>query len=288
LTPIRAYWWRPTRPWRSLASEVIHNLPAWARTVAGARSLPRNFGDELTPSILEAVTGRRVRWAPVTTADLIAVGSIIDTYLRRPQAVGLIWGSGLRVPDVARRRQVDKGKVVAVRGSITASALGVSVPLGDPGILSVMWRRPSRRSGGLLVPHFSALNSPRGRDQLRAAKASGFAVALPSLAPKEMFDRIQSSDYVLSNSLHALVMSDAAGVPALRLTDLGLSSESRFKYDDYCSAFDESFVTASVEESVMRLPVSARELMEARSTRVSRALPELQAGLVGALEGAPL
>src|SRR5690625_7026924 len=69
--PISTFWWRWKYP---------HRL---------------NFGDELTPPLVERITGRRVVWASPDKCDLVGAGSVVQMVLRRQgQNQPRIWGSG--------------------------------------------------------------------------------------------------------------------------------------------------------------------------------------------------
>src|SRR3954465_15325691 len=73
---MRLHWWAPRRRLRTAATEMLHHGPSWARLVT--RGSFTNFGDEVSPLILREVTGQAIEWAPLHSADVIAVGSIIE------------------------------------------------------------------------------------------------------------------------------------------------------------------------------------------------------------------
>lgn len=94
-----------------------------------------NVGDQLTPVIIEYLTGVRPGFVRQTTmGKLLAVGSLVEF----TEIGDTIWGSGL-----IERRKINKYKdvtILAVRGKLTAECMrqsGYNVPevYGDPALL---------------------------------------------------------------------------------------------------------------------------------------------------------
>ncbi|WP_372449663.1 polysaccharide pyruvyl transferase family protein [Nocardioides daeguensis] len=220
-----------SRGWLSLAAEV-------------PRRLGTNFGDELSPMVVELVTGRRVTWAPPQRAALAAVGSIVELLIAGGFQ-GVVWGSGCR-----RSSQQDRDGIsfAAVRGQLSATALGLSgTPVGDPGVLASEFATTSgthvrgRRSA---IPHFRTWNSVAGREAVRALRASGFRIIPPTLPPRDVIREVAASELVLSSSLHGLIVAHSLGRPAIRFNIDG-HGEPDFKYQDFYSALDEPAPAAS-------------------------------------------
>src|SRR5699024_7085993 len=115
-SPIGTFWWRWKFP---------HRL---------------NFGDGLTPSLVERLTGRRVIWSAPDRCELVGAGSVIQMILKRQGANHpRICGSRYILEDRSgeAHAQLD---VLAVRGRSTLSRVDNlsprSIALGDPGILA--------------------------------------------------------------------------------------------------------------------------------------------------------
>lgn len=282
------YWWRPCSPWQSAFTELRTNARGWATGVALTGRHPSNFGDELTPLLVEAVVRRRVEWSRIDSADLVAVGSLIDAYIRHPATSAQIWGSGLRSGGSGLHERIPQERVLALRGEMTARALGVAAPLGDPGVLTAAWKSSARRGGRLLIPHFSVLNRRAGRQSLAAARSAGFRVVLPLEPPKDVFRAITAADFVVSNSLHALIMSDAAGVPAAMWSGAPGFSEPDFKYQDYNSITSDPLESLSLSSSGENFVLSQeiRERMDGRAQRLRTVIPPLAENLTCVLERA--
>jgi hypothetical protein len=237
LEPVGLYWWRPEGD---------------AFT---------NFGDELGPLLIERLFGQPVRRAAPRDCSLIAVGSIVHIALYAPRARPIhVWGSGL-----IKRRVLLRGRATgngwlqavrsfvdrdrrgahptllphAVRGRYTASRLGLggNIVLGDPGLLvgEVVEVPPKAYAVGV-VPHFKDLGTPELRRLLKGLpSARVIDVRHPAL---DVVREIGACEFVLSSSLHGLVVADGLGVPNRWLRLSSNLFGGRFKYDDYYSVFE--------------------------------------------------
>lgn len=238
---VHAFWWSPTKSARILKVELEGSGPAWGRLLLECGHTLHNFGDDLTPRLIEYALGERVRWAPPARADLIAVGSILELYAERGRGA-LVWGSGARrggdaAEGLELRRKL--GLVAAVRGPRTRAFLGLDpgTPLGDPGIL---WARAlglSRNESSTrpsLLPHYRVWQSGESRSIVRAFSEEGFRVIEPSRSPEHVASAIASSEYLVTSSLHGVIVAHSLGVPVVLTSfDADFSGEPPFKYTDY-------------------------------------------------------
>ena len=200
-----------------------------------------NFGDALSPIIVREITCRNAVYANIFNCELIALGSILDTYFRwRPARALLgsrqpvkVWGSGF-IKDGPPRRP-NGLMVAAVRGPLTRERLGLSedTPLGDPGLLISQFVKKSRtpRFAWGIVPHMADINDRRLRlltDQTRHATL----IRLDG-DPMTTLRRIADCECIVSTSLHGLISADALGIPNwwLRLGDRLIGGS--WKFEDY-------------------------------------------------------
>lgn len=197
------------------------------------RGVP-NFGDDLSKvivSLMLSTKGLTLDDEAWHQTQLLAIGSIIHF----AENGAVVWGSGIngKIPESELRfRALD---VRAVRGPRTADMLGsrgIQVPevFGDPALLlpQLAPSRFSRKS------RFSAVFVPNLNDVLHDEK-----IALPSdvplISPMQSWHKvicaILEADFVVSSSLHGLVIAEAYGIPAqyVRLSD----HENMFKFEDY-------------------------------------------------------
>jgi pyruvyltransferase len=257
VSSLKLFWWAPARDPRLAWPEVKANPAVWLRLAARTGRLATNFGDELSSHVVEAVTGRNVKWASPQQADLVAVGSVLGLYASQGSGAA-VWGSGIREPEDAHasKNLVSKlGPILAVRGVKTRAELGLSesTPLGDPGVLAPMFRTP-RQTGQrsvLAIPHFRAWSSPSGRETLKLLVQSGIKIAEPTLHPKTMIDRICGASLVLTSSLHGLILGHSLGVPTQLVSwNNHGAHEPDFKYADYASSLNHSISAVSITEAL--------------------------------------
>lgn len=216
MQPLKLYWWNETP----------------------------NFGDRIAQDIVAAVSGRAVIWASPADCDIFAVGSLFK-WIRAGVQAGesgrrpWVWGSGIMGP-----LRVDFGKkirVAAVRGPVTAALLNLSgrVALGDPGLLiSDVVPRPAPGEGivGIVAHHSMSLHSLAG---LRVG--GGRRVRLIDVKNADHLQVVRdiaACDFVLSSSLHGLIVADAYGIPNCWLDPRGIHRNAELKFHDYALAVD--------------------------------------------------
>lgn len=192
-----------------------------------------NFGDDINPWFLAALTGREFRWGSTRRSHLLGVGSIAA----KASAHSWAMGSGLLEP-VTRAERPRCGRVVALRGALTAEMLGAAPSfLGDPVLLmDRLLERPAVRAGRIgVVPHAISVRAwrhlLRGRDDLTLIDPRG--------DPLSVVKAIAACERVVSQSLHGLVVADAYGIPAVWIEPAPGMVGGRFKFDDYFTAFAE-------------------------------------------------
>jgi pyruvyltransferase len=224
--PLRMYWWRPWAPLRG------------------------NFGDELGPYLVEALFGIRTEWAEPDACEIAAAGSIVEILLsgkgnNRP----VLWGSGM-FWDSSGLVAAEEFQIAAVRGSLTKARitdLDSEVALGDPGLLAqVLLTSAPRREHSLgIVPHFLDADRPAVR-QLRTWPGV-MVIDVTDPAPQVVRD-IARCQYILSSSLHGLVVADSVGTPNAYVA---FSDDHRIggpnKFLDYYSVFADPDRQLSVQ-----------------------------------------
>lgn len=176
--PINAYWWRP-------------------------RNMPWNFGDELGAIILRhyGFTVRRVSFAK---AEYLLTGTMLDSAESKNPRIKVI-GSGSGHTHEAQHDFT----VLAVRGKLTAAALGVeNVPLGDLGLLaSRIWtKEPARYDIGVVRHYVDHEDYPFADIVIDATEPA-----------EEVIKKISSCRVIMSSSLHGIIVADSYGIPNMRI-----------------------------------------------------------------------
>ena len=174
---IYAYWWRP-------------------------RSGPHNFGDELGAIILRKL-GYKVKRVAFAKADVLLTGTMLDPAEgKNPNATIVGTGSG-HTHDAEHNFTV-----LAVRGALTAKALGVEATMGDLGLLaSRIWHKEPTRYNVGVVRHYVDKNEYPFAD-----------IVIDATEPAEdVIKKISSCRVILSSSLHGIIVADSYGIPNMRV-----------------------------------------------------------------------
>jgi len=191
-----------------------------------------NFGDELTPYIIERLWGRKCEWADIPDCEMAAVGSIIEILQWESEGQPIkVWGSGFIKPGPRyAHKNLD---FYAVRGPKSLSRIVQvrNVALGDPGLLCNRIFKASKKKTHKVgvVFHFTDENSP-ALDPIRDSQE--YLLINPLNKPDEVIRQITSCEFILSSSLHGLIMADAFNVPNywMPLSEL-LGGD--YKFEDY-------------------------------------------------------
>ncbi len=197
-----------------------------------------NFGDKITPLILDYL-GLKYKWAPPESAHLIGVGSLLESV--PDNFAGTIWTTGQLYEST--RKDLSRASVLAARGRLTLERVQcrnkAAVGLGDGGLLCHLFYRPARKRYKLgLVPHFADFEDPI----LRQIKSSSSEITLVDLCAKalDVIQVVGQCEYVLSSSLHGLVLADSLKIPN-RWIELNHGPRTvlgqDFEFRDYYSIF---------------------------------------------------
>jgi len=157
------------------------------------------------------------------TIRMFAIGSVI--HAARSEMV--IWGSGIR-NSITQPPKV-KFDIRAVRGPLTRKRMmenGYDCPAiyGDPALLLPLFYNPKieKKYDYTIIPHYYKENDVP--DQYKGKMMSTFTSDW-----RGFIDRIIASEYVVSSSLHGLILAEVYGVPAI-LYDV---ESDVYKYEDY-------------------------------------------------------
>ena len=205
-----------------------------------------NFGDELSPEIVNYITGLRVQRVNRNQCNLIAIGSILDKQLKfynqlhnrislKMSDPVFVWGSGLII-----NKKIKKPFFItlALRGKFTENNLDLStdldIPLGDPALfVNNMLGLQVKRSGIGIVPHYTDKNHPIINDLKNIQNVKIIDVERNG---SEVSSEIATCDFIISSSLHGLVVADSFGIPNYRVKLFDNLKGGNFKFRDYASA----------------------------------------------------
>lgn len=204
-----------------------------------------NFGDLLSKAVVELMSGRPAAWASPAEADLCAIGSLFGLIHKRlaqkPRPADrrklIVWGSGCMKPEP--REILRNMTVVAVRGPITATLLGLrsDIPMGDPGLFAAdLLDTESTKDDVIgIVPHHELAADPRLRDLVKQEAALRL-IDVRTKDPIAVIRQIASCRFILSSSLHGLIVADSLGIPNEWLDPTGNHQCPELKFHDYAAS----------------------------------------------------
>ena len=218
-----------------------------------------NFGDALTPYIIHRLSGkkvlytcwhrpyfkeeakrlfkslislkkydfRRLSWPVKNKPVVMGVGSIL--WLSLPNYH--IWGSGF----LREKDSFKGGHIYAVRGEYSEKKLmDLGYPkcniYGDPALLLPLIYKPTTKKSGLgIIPHYTEYL------YFKEKYPNYNIINLETHEIEKTIDQIYSCEYVLSTSLHGVIVAHAYGIPALWIKKKQLATDD-FKFKDYFSS----------------------------------------------------
>lgn len=215
MKPIKVYWWRNTQH-----PDV------------------RNFGDWLSPLIVELITGRPVEHASPDNCDMIAIGSLVEVMLEstRREPVQL-WGTGF-IQDGPSCND-NRIQATALRGPLTAARLDHvhNVALGDPGLLChhLLDRRPPKKYALGIIPHYVDLEHPLITEYRRNGQ---YPILSPLMQPQDFIHAVAECEVVISSALHGNITADSLGIPNRWMILSELVLGKGYKFQDYLGLFN--------------------------------------------------
>lgn len=187
-------------------------------------------------------------------SNIVGIGSIIFSGNKRSH----IWGSGF----MSTKEQCRYGIIHAVRGYLSLNKiheqitegscvkLADKVAIGDPGLLLPLFISPRDKKYKIgIVPHFSEIEffKEKYRDKYHV-------IDLRSADIESVTNEITSCEYILSTSLHGIIVAHAYGIPALWVEYTGLEEDTKgFKFYDYFSSVGiESYLPIRELDEVLK------------------------------------
>ncbi|MBQ7927986.1 MAG: polysaccharide pyruvyl transferase family protein [Methanobrevibacter sp.] len=217
-----------------------------------------NFGDRLNEDIISSVFNLDFEFAYFTNADLCCVGSIFDKLVTNSIIEDYnkelqkecetnkpfhIWGTGLMF-DYGNTEQKGLRPYIihALRGEKTRKRLSeilgedISCVLADPGILSSMIIEPSEKKYHMgIVPHRWD-KSERILQKMLEFYPNSKIIDVHD-EPKQVLKEISQCEYIISTSLHGLVVADSYAIPNCWCEISGKVEGNGFKFHDYFSSW---------------------------------------------------
>ncbi len=215
-----------------------------------------NLGDDLNRILVELISGKKVvpyKYSFVSRfkkkVNYLCIGSIISQ-LTNKQSV--IWGSGVLSPNLPLTCK--PLQVLAVRGPLSRKYLlkyGVDCPevYGDPALLLSRYYQPHplRRKYKIgIIPHYIDKKNPLL--DLYRQEDSTYVFDIQDYGNYKLFiDTICSCEFIISSSLHGLIISDSYGIPNLWVEFSSGIIGGRFKFEDYFLSVQRPLTNLPIE-----------------------------------------
>lgn len=201
----------------------------------------KNWGDYINPYLIENLTGKKVisskRIFNVFGREkLIGIGSILNTNLNN----SVIWGSGYI--EVPHKVKGVPNEILALRGKYTAKIfkdVGVndSGVYGDPALLYPEMYYPEKDKKYKLgvIPHYSELHYFDNKKFKNYEDVKVISPIVKNGEHHKIIDELCQCEFIISSSLHGLILADAYNIPTARFTLSGKIIGDDFKFKDYYS-----------------------------------------------------
>ena len=201
-----------------------------------------NWGDYASPIIISLLTGRKIQHYHVK--DIIrgnsyaVMGSIMELLINSNTT---IWGTGFMF--LHGRLKIVPKQICAVRGPLTRNIVlkhGINCPAiyGDPSLLfpRVYDKYVSKKYTLGIVPHYADKNNP----WLQSITDKNIKIIDICSETFKFIDEIRECEYIISSSLHGIVISDAYGIPNrwVKLSDKICGGT--FKFIDYMMSINRN------------------------------------------------
>jgi len=138
---------------------------------------------------------------------------------------------------------LNQATIIAVRGALTKSRVNGAqrAILGDPGLLADLIVPSKFKKSHVigLVPHYVDKLDLRLN---RLSKIPGIKVINVDRNVRPVLKEISQCEYILSSSLHGLVVADSYGIPNAWIEMSDKVVGNGFKFRDYASAFSEDIL----------------------------------------------
>ncbi len=223
-----------------------------------------NFGDELNIYLLYALTKKTIFSESdllIQPYNLLFIGSIIEAYMNHKS---IIWGAGAIGGKV--QLSISPYKVLSVRGPLTRNYLlknNIDCPevYGDPALLLPILYQPkatTKRYTYGIIPHYVDLSSNKVKSLVKTLNSDCTIISLRNYSSwQDVIDKVNACKFIISSSLHGLIISDAYGIPNVWVEFSNNIAGNRFKYRDYFASFkrkttDPIIVTKDITESEIR------------------------------------
>lgn len=219
-------------------------------TMKGNSCKNMNLGDDLNYFLIKEISNKRpifLNCLPFQNSfsNILCIGSILH-FAITPKSI--IWGSGAiseNFPLSSKPKEVR-----AVRGPLTRDFLlknDVECPeiYGDPALLLPIIFKPQKEKKYKIgiIPHFIDYDLPHVK-AYRSNHPDILFIKMKGYSDwRSVINDICSCDFIISSSLHGLILSDAYNIPNAYVQFSNNVTGGEFKFKDYFAGVQREYTT---------------------------------------------
>ena len=187
--------------------------------------------------------GYRVQFS--NTPDLIICGSVLGRN-KFMQNYTKIWGAGFHFDEEFNTFK-NRNLFYAVRGKLTLKKLNFSsnIVLGDPGLLLSKYFKPitKKQYDICIISHYQDYEYFNQK-----YRGKYFIINMATNNIEKLANSIYKCKFIFSSSLHGIIFSHSLGIPAIHLEYKELVSKKNFKFKDYYSVVNISYIKEDLKK----------------------------------------
>lgn len=225
----------------------------------GYRGTSNNWGDDINRYFIEYISDLTILaknvsriYRYINVKNYLCIGSVLGLYDNPKMQV---WGSGLISSDIKIKKPI--GRIFSVRGPLTRKELikqGIDCPevYGDPALLVSRYYKPKvvKKYKLGVIPHYCDENNSYLKDFV-AGRDDVVIIRMRFYNDwRDIPDMICSCEYIISSSLHGLIVSDSYGIPNMWVRFSDNITGGNFKYLDYFASVGRMEKTPIVINSI--------------------------------------
>lgn len=239
-------WYEGDKRFNELLSNIFKSkFPSKETIKLGGSTWSKNYGDALNVPLLNGLYGSNYFESFFTSSkkneELFMIGSIIH----RSKKDTIIWGSGCINSDFKIKNKPKK--VYAVRGPLTRNVLienGIECPeiYGDPALLLPLLYNPKviKKYKFGILPHYVDVNHKTVRKFKERDDVLFINIQVGYQNWENLIDQINQCEFILTSSLHGVILSDVYNVPNLWVKFSEGVFGNGFKFQDYFGSVSKS------------------------------------------------
>lgn len=201
----------------------------------------KNVGDSINPFLFQKLLNLKIEYNKNRNIEhLLGVGSIMQFATKE----SIVCGSGVITPTLPITKPK---KIISIRGPKSQQilkSLGIECPsvFGDPVLLLPRVYNPNieKKYDLGIVPHYVDF-------QDNWVKQQNCFVIDVTLEPLVVIDQILSCKFIISSSLHGLIIADAYGIPNSRIKISNKLFGGDFKFLDYEGSINKKIQTYNIK-----------------------------------------